>query len=74
MRTHKSLLRQHAAKHFAELYIANSEEFEVKKGFAGNRALLPEATTKELTQRTDIHKLGWDSAAFEDLLEKANPE
>eukprot|EP00971_Amphidinium_carterae_P295991 5879015-Amphidinium_carterae.1 len=60
MRTYTSLLRQHVGKHFAELFIANSEDFNIKKGLAANRALLPrwvEATMKELMQRADIHKL-----------------
>eukprot|EP00971_Amphidinium_carterae_P242594 4816729-Amphidinium_carterae.2 len=51
-----SLLRQHVAKHLAELYIANNEKFKVKKGLAAHRALLQwvKATVKELMQRTDI--------------------
>eukprot|EP00971_Amphidinium_carterae_P020386 401844-Amphidinium_carterae.1 len=35
MRTCESILGQFVAKHFAELYIANNEEFEVKKGSKG---------------------------------------
>eukprot|EP00971_Amphidinium_carterae_P025309 499755-Amphidinium_carterae.1 len=74
-RTCKSLLRQHVAKHFAELHIANNEEVRCQE--RPQVLQWVEATMKELMQQTDIHKLGWEhfhSASFEDLLEKAKTE
>eukprot|EP00971_Amphidinium_carterae_P201702 4002358-Amphidinium_carterae.2 len=36
MRTYKSLLRQHVAKHFAALYIANSEDALISTSWGGS--------------------------------------